>query len=79
MELDLALAARRAVVSLSLPMEWDTLKPAIFMTTKRDMCARRLPLPRHFLHRPIELTLELTDCSARARDFGPRSLCVFAF
>ena len=25
---------------------------------------------RHFLHRPIELTLELTDCCARARDFG---------
>ena len=29
-----------------------------------------LNLPRHFLHRPIELTLELTDCCARARDFG---------
>ena len=26
--------------------------------------------PRVTFHRPIELTLELTDCCARARDFG---------
>ena len=60
LELDLALAACRAVVSLST--EWLTLKPAIFMTTKRHMCARRLPLPRHFLHRP--------DGTLRAPLFG---------
>ena len=50
MELDLALAARRAVASMS--KEWLTLKIAISTTTMREMCARRLPLPRHFLHRP---------------------------
>ena len=33
MELDLALAARRAVASLSIPTEWLTLKAAISMTT----------------------------------------------
>ena len=78
LELDLALAACRAVVSMSAPAEWLTLKPAIFMTTKRarEMCARFLPLPRHFLHRPIELTLELTDCCARARDFGVADVSV---
>ena len=38
-----------------------------------------LNLLQHFLHRPIELALELTDCCARARDFGPRSWCVLAF
>jgi len=27
-----------------------------------------LNLPRHFIHRPLELTLELTNCCARARD-----------
>ena len=52
MELDLALTARRAVVSLSILTEWLTLKTAIFMTTKRNMYARLLPVPRHFLHRP---------------------------
>ena len=44
----------------------------------QSVCLLNL-LPRHFLHRPTELTLELTDCCALARDFGPRSLCVFAF
>jgi hypothetical protein len=39
MELDLALAARRAVASLSVPTEWQTLKAAIYMTTLRQMCA----------------------------------------
>ena len=56
MELDLALTARRAVVSLSMRAEWLTLKTAIFMTTKRQMYARLLPVPRHLLHRPIQLT-----------------------
>ena len=32
--------------------------------------ARILNFLPHFLHRPIELALELTDCCARARDFG---------
>ena len=36
MELDLALVVRRAVVSMSGPMEWLTLKPVIFMTMKRE-------------------------------------------
>ena len=35
------------------------------MTTQLTMCARLLPLPSHFLHRPTELTLELTDCCVR--------------
>ena len=64
MELDLTLAARRAAASMSHPMEWPTLKPAISMTTKRHMCARLLPLPRHFLHRPLE------PGTLRARSFG---------
>ena len=34
------------------------------------MCARLLPLPRHVLHRPLELALELTGCCARAHDVG---------
>ena len=66
-ELDFAFAARRAVASVS--MEWLTLKAAISMTTPLGMCARLLPLPRHFLHRPAELPLELTVCCTRARDF----------
>ena len=33
------------------------------------MYAGLLPLPRHFLHRPPELALELTGCCARAHDF----------
>ena len=40
------------------------------------------PRPTHVhvtFHRPLELALELTDCCARARDFGPRSGRVFAF
>ena len=59
MELDLALAARRAVASMSDITEWLTLKIAISMTTPRYMCAC-----------PLELALELTDCRARAHDFG---------
>jgi hypothetical protein len=50
MELDLTLAARRAVVA-SLSEEWLTLKAAISTTTLLIMCAC-----------PLELTLELTDC-----------------
>ena len=46
MELDLALAARRAVAFMSIPAEWLT-----------------------FIHCPLELTLELTGCCARAHDF----------
>ena len=93
---ELALAARREVASMSIPTEWLTLKVAISTTTQLIMCARLLPLPSHFLHRPngmltagrvswqgsvsfapnrahthvpspLELTLELTDCCARAR------------
>ena len=36
----------------------------------QSVSACSLNLPRHFLHRPLELTLELTGCCARARDFG---------
>ena len=39
MELDLALAARRAVASMSIPTEWLTLKAAISMTTLLVGCA----------------------------------------
>ena len=39
MELELALAARRAVASMSIGMEWLTLKAAISMTTLLVGCA----------------------------------------
>ena len=52
MERNLAPAACRAVVSLSKKAPWLTLKAAASITTKRHMCARLLPLPRHVLHRP---------------------------
>jgi len=39
MELDLALAARRAVASMSIPTEWQTLKAAISTTTLLILCA----------------------------------------
>ena len=42
----------------------------IYANTASQVRARLLNLPRPFLHRPIELALELTDCCARARDFG---------
>ena len=45
MELELASAARRAVASLSVPMEWLTLKAAISMTTPLVMCAYILNFP----------------------------------
>ena len=45
MELDLALAARRAVASESIPAEWLTLKAAISMTTPLVMCACILNFP----------------------------------
>ena len=31
--------------------------------------------PRVTFHRPLELTLELTGCCARARDFGTAVVC----
>ena len=43
--LTFALAARRAVVSMSLPTEWLILKAAISMTTRLLPCACLLPLP----------------------------------
>ena len=45
MELDLALAARRAVASMSDPTEWLTLKAAISTKTLRDLCACILNFP----------------------------------
>ena len=66
MELDLALTARRPVVSMSFSQEWLTLKTAIFMTTKRHMYARLLPVPRHLLHRPIQLTPGAVRASSHA-------------
>ena len=46
MEPDLALAARRAVASLSVPTEWLTSKAAVSMTTPLLTCACIL----NFLH-----------------------------
>jgi hypothetical protein len=45
MELDLALAARRAVASMSILAEWLTLKAAISMTTSPDGWACILNFP----------------------------------
>ena len=46
MELELALAARRAVASMSvIPAEWLTLKAAIYITTMLVMCACILNFP----------------------------------
>jgi hypothetical protein len=39
------------------------------------MCAGSLNLLQHFIHRPLELTLELTGCCVRARNqSGPQHL-----
>ena len=62
MELDLILAARRAVASISVPEEWLTLKDVISMTTPLGKCACVLNLPLKFVHRP--------DGTLRARLFG---------
>ena len=45
METDLALAAGRAVASLSDPEEWLTLKAVVSMTTPLIMCACILNFP----------------------------------
>ena len=50
METDLALAAGRAVASVSDPSEWLTLKAAISMTTQLIMCA--CPLEMTVFQRP---------------------------